>query len=114
MVFLNPLIELFVDITLMTVTCFSLCLLSLHQDIDGWAKLCERLSDKCYIIGEHVYPRPERLAQEGFGELRSSGVVLKLQRLTTVTDFSHAAQVTKGERAVNDYISLFRRFCYSE
>ncbi|XP_072022887.1 enolase 4-like [Amphiura filiformis] len=70
------------------------------HEIEGWGKLCERLSEKCFIIGDYVYPRPERLIQEGFGELHSSAVSLKLQRLTTVSDMLHAAQVAKDEKTL--------------
>ena len=79
-----------------TFTLYALLSIAYFQDVEGWSKLCEKLSEKCYIMGDGVYPRPERLIQEGFGELHSSAVVLKLQRLTTVSDVLHAAKVAKG------------------
>ena len=67
------------------------------QDTEAWTKLCERLSEKCFIIGEHVYPRAERFVNEGFGGLASSGVSLRMRQLTTVTDLIKAASLIKGK-----------------
>lgn len=70
------------------------------QDSETWAKLCERLSENCFIIGEHVYPRVERFLEEGFGELAASGASLRMRQLTTVTDIIQAATLIKEEASI--------------
>lgn len=67
------------------------------QDTEPWIRLCEKLSEKCYIIGNHVYPRTERFVQEGFDGVKSSAVVLKLQQMTTISDVIDAAKRLEGE-----------------
>ncbi|XP_002738167.1 enolase 4-like [Saccoglossus kowalevskii] len=68
-----------------------------RQDSEPWLKLCEKLSEKCYIIGGHVYPRTERFLQEGFGDVKSSAVVLKQQQMTSVSDTIDAVKFLEGE-----------------
>ncbi|XP_071486736.1 enolase 4-like [Diadema antillarum] len=76
------------------------------QDCEPWSKLCERLSEKCYIIGEHVFPRVERFVREGFGELASSGVSLRMRQLTTVTDIIQASSLIKEEGSITMVASV--------
>ncbi|XP_071946840.1 enolase 4-like [Antedon mediterranea] len=65
------------------------------QDVDAWQKLIEKISDKCFVIGDYIYPRAERLVTEGNGGLRSSAAVLKLQQQTTITDIINATKQIK-------------------
>ncbi|XP_077992460.1 enolase 4-like [Glandiceps talaboti] len=67
------------------------------QDAEPWLKLSEKLSEKCYIMGDHLYPRTERFVSEGFGECKSSAVVLKLQQMTTITDTINAVRFLNDE-----------------
>ncbi|XP_033123809.1 enolase 4-like [Anneissia japonica] len=68
------------------------------QDADAWQKLIERISEKCFLIGDHVYPCAERLVKEGFGGLPPSATVLKLQQQTTITDVINTTKYLKDSQ----------------
>nr|XP_054766572.1 enolase 4-like [Lytechinus pictus] len=76
------------------------------QDSETWTKLCERVSERCYIIGEHVYPRVEKFVQEGFGELAASGASLRMRQMTTVTNIIEAATIIKEEASITAISSV--------
>ncbi|XP_070541221.1 enolase 4-like isoform X2 [Ptychodera flava] len=67
------------------------------QDTEAWVKLCEKLSEKCYLMGDNIYPRTERFVKEGFGDMKASAVVLKLQQMTTISDTIDAMKFLKEE-----------------
>lgn len=60
-------------------------------------RLCDRVSDKCYVIGNHTYPRPGLLLEEELTEeFKTSGTVLKLDQINTITDILESAKKMEG------------------
>jgi hypothetical protein len=65
--------------------------------------LCEKISEKCYILGEKVWHRPGLLKDEEITEnFTSSGVVYKLEQMNTVSDVIKCAKKMEG---------MFALFC---
>ncbi|KAL4229879.1 Enolase [Mactra antiquata] len=63
------------------------------QEDRQWMMLCERLSEKLYIIGDNVWHRPGLLKDEELQEsFKSSGVVFKLESMNTVSDIITCAK----------------------
>ncbi|XP_022110999.1 enolase 4-like isoform X2 [Acanthaster planci] len=69
------------------------------QDVEQWRKLCERFSEQCFIIVDKAYSRAETLLKQGFGELRSTAVSLKLQQMTSVSTITEAGKLIKENNA---------------
>lgn len=60
-------------------------------------RLCDRISDRCYVMGNHTYPRTALLLEEELtDEFKTSGVVLKLDQLNTVSDIIDCAKKMEG------------------
>ena len=60
-------------------------------------KLCERITEKCNVIGDEVYHRPGLLKnEEQTTDFRTSSVVFKLENMNTVTDIIQAAKKMEG------------------
>jgi len=60
--------------------------------------LCERLSEKCYILGDNVWHRPGLLKSEELTEdFKSSGNIYKLEQLNTITDILECAKKMEGK-----------------
>lgn len=73
------------------------------QEKEHWMRLCDRVSDKCYVIGNHTYPRPGLLLEEELTEeFKTSGTVLKLDQINTITDILECAK--KMEDAENQIV----------
>ncbi|PIK49475.1 putative enolase-like protein ENO4 [Apostichopus japonicus] len=66
------------------------------HDITALERLCSQFSEKCFILGDQVYPRPEKFLLTGFDKLNLNGATLKLQQMTAVTD------VLKASRMIHD------------
>lgn len=59
-------------------------------------RLCDRVSDKCYVIG-NTYPRSGLLLEEELTEeFKTSGTVLKLDQINTITDILESAKKMEG------------------
>lgn len=76
--------------------------------------LCERLSEKCYILGDMVWHRPGLLKSEELTEeFKSSGNVYRLEQLNTVSDILECAKKMEGnnhEIIWNDKIEIRSTF----
>lgn len=73
------------------------------QEDKAWMSLCERVSERCYVMGDHVWHRPGLLKDEQLTELfKTSGVVYRLEQLNTITDILEAA--CKMEEAQNETV----------
>ena len=60
-------------------------------------KLCERVSEQCLIVGDFVYHRPGLLRNETLPDtFKTSGVVLTMQQMNTVTDMVETCTKMKG------------------
>lgn len=71
-----------------------------QQDREHWMRLCEGISDNSYVIGGHAYSRPGILKDEELTEdFKSSGIVLKMEQLNTLTDILQCTK--KMEEAGN-------------
>lgn len=80
------------------------------QEKEHWMRLCDRVSDRCYVIGNHTYPRPGLLLEEELTEeFKTSGTVLKLDQINTITDILDCAK--KMEDAQNQIVLTT---CYGE
>ncbi|CAG2238619.1 ENO [Mytilus edulis] len=54
---------------------------------EHWMRLCDRISDRCLVIGSQAYHRPGLLKDEQLTEnFKSSGIAFKLEQLNTVSD----------------------------
>ncbi|VDI69117.1 enolase [Mytilus galloprovincialis] len=57
------------------------------QEEEHWMRLCDRISDRCLVIGSQAYHRPGLLKDEELTEnFKSSGIAFKLEQLNTVSD----------------------------
>ena len=66
--------------------------------------LCERLSEKCYILGDHVWHRPGLLKNEELTDtFKSSGNVYRLEMMNTITDVLECARKMEGETGLLDF-----------
>lgn len=66
------------------------------QDIENWMKLCERVSECTYIVGDHFYVRPGCLNQTEIpSPVRTSGIVMYLEKMTSVSDIYTCATKLK-------------------
>ncbi|XP_066278362.1 enolase 4-like [Branchiostoma lanceolatum] len=65
------------------------------QDKTAWVKLTQAVSEKCYLMGDEVYPRTEKFLVQGMEETRSSAAVFSLHSLTTVSDVMDAAKLVE-------------------
>eukprot|EP00058_Branchiostoma_floridae_P023445 XP_002608935.1 hypothetical protein BRAFLDRAFT_85491 [Branchiostoma floridae] len=65
------------------------------QDKTAWVKLTQAVSEKCYLMGDQVYPRTEKFLVQGMEETKSSAAVFSLHSLTTVTDVIDAAKLVE-------------------
>lgn len=73
------------------------------QEDKQWMALCEKISEKCYILGEKVWHRPGLLKDEEITEnFTSSGVVYKLEQMNTVSDVIKCAK--KMEENANETV----------
>ncbi|KAL3864520.1 hypothetical protein ACJMK2_006194 [Sinanodonta woodiana] len=73
------------------------------QEAVHWMNLCEKISERCFIIGSQVYQRPGKLREEELTEnFRTSGIVLKLEQMNTITDIMACSK--KMEDAGNKVI----------
>ncbi|XP_052282820.1 enolase 4-like isoform X2 [Dreissena polymorpha] len=71
------------------------------QEDRQWMLLCERLSEKCYILGDRVWHRPGLLKdEEPKDTFKSSGTVYRLEQMNTVTDILQCAQLMEGENNI--------------
>lgn len=73
------------------------------QEDRQWMSLCERISERCYILGSRAYHRPGLLKDEELiDSFKTSGVVYKLEQMNTVTDLLDCAK--KMEEAENQTV----------
>lgn len=57
------------------------------QEEEHWMRLCDRISDRCLVIGSRAYHRPGLLKDEELTDnFKSSGIAFKLEQLNTVSD----------------------------
>lgn len=63
------------------------------QEDKQWMTLCEKISEKCYILGDQVWHRPGLLKDEQLTDtFKSSGVVYRLEQMNTVSDVIQCAK----------------------
>lgn len=75
----------------------SLLYLLFIQEKEGWIKLCERVSEKCYVVGDAIYHRPGQLKDEELvPELKTSAICLKLEQMNTVSDILTVCKKMEG------------------
>lgn len=73
------------------------------QDDEHWMRLCDKISDKCFVIGGRAYQRPGLLKDEELTEnFRSSGIAFKLEQINTVSDILTC--IRKMEEADNQIV----------
>ena len=106
---------------LQDASCFKFCninsynttiyfLLHFSQDEQPWMSLCERLSERCYIIGDNVWHRPGLLKTEELTEnFKTSGIVYRLENLTTITDLMECAKKMEGSLINYVFLALLAR-----
>ncbi|XP_052101898.1 enolase 4-like isoform X1 [Mytilus californianus] len=57
------------------------------QEEEHWMRLCDKISDRCLVIGSRAYHRPGLLKDEELTDnFKSSGIAFKLEQLNTVSD----------------------------
>ncbi|CAH1784880.1 unnamed protein product [Owenia fusiformis] len=58
------------------------------QDKECWMKLCDRITERLFMIGDHVYHRPGLLNDEEINvdDFKTSGISLRYELMTSVTD----------------------------
>lgn len=60
-------------------------------------RLCDKISDKCFVIGGRAYQRPGLLKDEELTEnFRSSGIAFKLEQINTVSDILTCIRKMEG------------------
>ena len=60
-------------------------------------RLCDKISDKCIVIGGRAYQRPGLLKDEELTEnFQSSGVVFQLEQINTVSDILICVKKMEG------------------
>ncbi|XP_041369209.1 enolase 4-like isoform X2 [Gigantopelta aegis] len=77
------------------------------EDRVSWLKLCDRVTSHCYVIGDCGYHRPGRLItedmEEVYGQYQTSGIVLRLEQMNTVT---HIIECSKKMKEANNDIVI--------
>ncbi|CAL1529691.1 unnamed protein product [Lymnaea stagnalis] len=63
------------------------------EDADAWVKLCDKMSASLYIMGNHFYNRPGLLCEEDLKFVWTTGIVLHMERLNTITDIVKCAEI---------------------
>lgn len=67
------------------------------QDREQWMRLCDRITDRCFVAGERIYNRPGLLRYEELPETRMTGAtVLAMENLTSVSDIFACAKMMEG------------------
>ena len=60
-------------------------------------KLCERISEVTFVVGDHFYVRPGLLNQTEIpAPVRTSGMVMYLEQANSVSDIYRCAQKMQG------------------
>ncbi len=78
-----------------------ICVVLFWQEKESWMKLCERVSDRCYVMGDAVYHRPGKLIQEELhDDFKTSGILLKLEQMNTITDVLNVAHKMEGTHSL--------------
>ena len=78
-----------------------------QKDKESWMNLCEKISETTYIIGDVVYHRPGLLKDEDIvDDFKTSGVVLKLENVNTITDVMSATKKMTGALGFCLYASI--------
>lgn len=73
------------------------------QEEEHWMRLCDRISDRCLVIGSRAYHRPGLLKDEELTDkFKSSGITFKLEQTNTVSDILTC--VKKMEEADNEIV----------
>ncbi|XP_074642222.1 enolase 4-like [Tubulanus polymorphus] len=63
------------------------------EDKVQWMAICERLSERCYIISDNKCPRPGLLKDnEPVDDFKTSAVVMKMEQITSVSDIINASK----------------------
>ena len=72
-----------------------------RQEKEGWLKLCERVSEKCYVVGDAVYHRPGLLKDEELSEsLKTSAICVKLEQVNTISDVLTVCKKMEGKNTI--------------
>ena len=67
------------------------------QDKESWMKLCEKVSERCMIVGASVFHRPGLLKDEQLpDDFKTSAVLLRPEPMTTVTDLIRVTKMMEG------------------
>jgi hypothetical protein len=61
-------------------------------------RLCDKISDRCFVIGSRAYHRPGLLKDEELTEnFKSSGIEFKLEQINTVSDILSCVKKMEGK-----------------
>ena len=59
--------------------------------------LCEKISERSYIMGSRAYHRPGLLKDEELTDtFKTSGIVYKLEQMNSITDILECAKKMEG------------------
>ena len=59
--------------------------------------LCERISERCYVIGDRVHHRPGLLKDEDLPEtFKTSGVVYNIEQINSISDLMDCVKKMEG------------------
>ncbi|KAL8616578.1 hypothetical protein ACOMHN_036610 [Nucella lapillus] len=73
------------------------------QEKEQWMRLCDRITERCFVGGKRIYPRPGLLKDATLSDPVMSGVaMLTYENLTSVSDL--CACVNKMEEAGNQIV----------
>ncbi|XP_076436308.1 enolase 4-like isoform X2 [Babylonia areolata] len=73
------------------------------QEKDQWMRLCDRITERCFVAGTKVYPRPELLKEAALPDpIMTGATILEFENLACVSDI--CACVKKMEEAGNQII----------
>ncbi|XP_064630130.1 enolase 4-like isoform X2 [Lineus longissimus] len=73
------------------------------QDKEQWMKICEKVSERCLIIGDYVFHRPGLLKDDELPvDFQTSAIIVRMESMTSV---SHLIELTKKmQEAQNEVI----------
>lgn len=67
------------------------------QDKEQWLRLCDRITERCFVAGERIYSRPGLLRYENLPEtLMTGATVLAMENLTSVSDIIESVKKMEG------------------
>ena len=69
-----------------------------YQEKDQWMRLCDRITDRCFVGGSKLYPRAGLLKHADLPEVIMSGVTpLTFENLTSISDICACIKKMEGK-----------------